>query len=88
MPDFLPVLPLELWEIILIKAGVALHKVFRVRLLPSADLLTLVTLITVCYQWWQMLDRREFIRKQLRNLFQTVRFYIRFDCPPINYMNS
>lgn len=45
------VLPYEMIELIVIKAVAALYAYHRIRLLPRADVLSLITVSSVCSEW-------------------------------------
>jgi hypothetical protein len=62
-------IPLEVVEMIVMKAAASLHRVLRMRLLPRADVITLRTLYSVCWMWWMMLTGRKFNKRQIRWLF-------------------
>jgi hypothetical protein len=62
-------LPVEVVEMIVMKAAASLHRVLRVRLLPCAYVTTLTTLCSVCLVWWTMITGRAYNKRQLRRIF-------------------
>ena len=63
---FKPALPLEVEEVVVMKAAALLHEALRVRLLPRGDVTTLTTLYSVCSLWWKILTYRAYNRRKLR----------------------
>jgi hypothetical protein len=69
------VLPHEVLEMIAMKAVIALFAIYRVRLLPRADVLSLVTICSVCREWYAVFSTRSYNRRKLgRCLKGRVRF--------------
>ena len=62
----------ELKEIILMKSVAALYKLLRVRLMPRADFISLITIVTVCFEWYIIITGRMFNLHQLRHVFRTM----------------
>lgn len=67
-------LPYKVLRVLLWKAIVALNVFYRRRLLPRADVLSLVTVCAVCYEWFVIVnfsghDRRSrrLMRRHLRS---------------------
>ena len=56
-------------ELIIFKSVIRLHAVYRVRLLPRGDLLTMATLMSVCQQWTQILSTQR-NRRRLDGYFR------------------
>lgn len=60
----------DLSEMIAVKAVVALFAFYRVRLLPSDDILSLVTVCSVCRKWYEFFSSRRFNRRKIRYNFK------------------
>jgi hypothetical protein len=63
-------LPVELLEMVLLRAAAALFDPLHVRLMPRADVLTIQILSAVSCRWCHILTSRDWIRQQLRILFR------------------
>ena len=65
-------MPLEMMELVVMKAVSSLYNVYKVRFLPRADLLTLTSVMSVCHEWWKIITQyrprlnRRTIRQQFR----------------------
>lgn len=62
------VLPSEMIELILIKAAAFLYARHRMHLLLRADVISLVTICSVCCEWCTIITKRHLIK--LRHLFR------------------
>ena len=65
----------DVLEPILLKVAVKLFKVNRLRLLlPRPDVTTLITVNSVCRDWWEVITGRKVIRRRLKLTFRKVCF--------------
>jgi hypothetical protein len=70
------VLPHEVLEMIAMKAVISLFAIYRVRLQPRADVLSLVTICSLCHEWYAVFSTRSYSRRKLgRCLKGKVRFF-------------
>ena len=69
----------DVLEPILLQVAVKLFKVNRFRLLlPHPDVTTLITVNSVCRDWWEVITGRKVIRRRLKLTFRKVCF-LRWD---------
>ena len=73
-PNEPTILPLELKEMMLMKGVAALYKLLGVRLMPRADFVSLITMVTVCFEWYIIITGRKFNLHQLRQMFRKTVF--------------
>ena len=71
IPNEPTMLPLEVKEMLLMKTIAALYKFLRVRLMPRADVISLITMVTVCFEWYVIITGRKFNLHQLRQMLRT-----------------
>ena len=74
-------MPVELMELIISKSVVSLHAVYRIRLHPRGDLLTMTTLMSVCQQWRHILSTQ-------RNQHRLKDYFKQSVCFVTNLINS
>lgn len=63
-------------ELILIKGIIALCVYHRLRLLPQAAWLSVVTVVSVCFEWYSTVASRRHNRKQIRQQFKQTVFHL------------
>lgn len=62
------VFPSEIAEMILTKVIIALNINHRIHLLPRGDVIALVTVSSVCSEWYAIMFRSKRSRRKIRNL--------------------
>ena len=67
------VLPLEMTEVILTKAVVGLCGHHRVHLEPRADVMSVVTVSSVCREWCWIINSYRRNREKINNILQKAR---------------
>lgn len=63
-------IPVELLEVILLKAIATLYAVYGVHLLLGADVTSLMCVSSVCYEWYAIVTGRKFNRQRLHYLLR------------------
>ena len=64
--------PPELLEIILIRTFAAFYAINITRLLPRADVTSLVAVSSVCYEWYATITGRRYNRQRLQRVSRTM----------------
>ena len=60
-------LPHGVLEMILVKSVVKLYSSNQDHRATGADILSLVTVCSVCYEWYAVITRRDYNRRQVRH---------------------
>jgi hypothetical protein len=63
-------LPLEVIEMVLMKAVIGLHARHRVHLLPRADVVSVVTVSSVCLGWCAVVSGSRRCRREMREFLR------------------